>query len=215
MVGELIYAFRVMRLPLLDTGGAPIGKIDDIVVVSGRATEAPRVLGFVATSQRRSIFVSASRIASLDNSGARLKSWDVDLNPFRARDGERLLGREILDQKIGDETVSDVALRPTVNARETGWEVAKVRLTRSGLFGRRNTYRLVEWKAPGAAPDTAVLELYDYQKDSLEKKNIAAEDVTTVASLRKILNQYPEAQPQVAPSDKGGPKGKRGKKNEK
>jgi len=68
MVGELIYAFRVMRLPLLDTGGAPIGKIDDIVVVSGRATEAPRVLGFVATSQRRSIFVSASRIASLDNS---------------------------------------------------------------------------------------------------------------------------------------------------
>jgi len=101
MVGELIYAFRVMRLPLLDTGGAPIGKIDDIVVVSGRATEAPRVLGFVATSQRRSIFVSASRIASLDNSGARLKSWDVDLNPFRARDGERLLGREILDQKVG------------------------------------------------------------------------------------------------------------------
>ena len=73
----------------------------------------------------------------------------------------------------------------------------------------------MEWKAPGAAPDTAVLELYDYQKDPLEKKNIAAEDVTTVASLRNILNQYPEAQPQVAPSDKGGPKGKRGKKNEK
>jgi iduronate 2-sulfatase len=80
---------------------------------------------------------------------------------------------------------------------------------------RTDRYRLVEWKAPGAAPDTAVLELYDYQKDPLEKKNIAAEDVTTVASLRKILNQYPEAQPQVAPSDKGGPKGKRGKKNEK
>jgi len=80
---------------------------------------------------------------------------------------------------------------------------------------RTDRYRLVEWKAPGAAPDTAVLELYDYQKDPLEKKNIAAEDVTTVASLRNILNQYPEAQPQVAPSDKDGPKGKRGKKNEK
>lgn len=57
------------------------------------------------------------------------------------------------------------------------------------------------------------LELYDYQKDPLEKKNIAGEDVATVASLRKILNQYPEAQPQVATSDKDGPKGKRGKKN--
>jgi hypothetical protein len=99
------------------------------VVVSGRATEAPRVLGFVATSQRRSIFVSASRIASLDNSGARLKSWDVDLNPFRARDGERLLGREILDQKIGDETVSDVALA-FQSGRNPGWHITKVRLAK-------------------------------------------------------------------------------------
>jgi len=49
----------------------------------------------------------------------------------------------------------------------------------------------------------------------LEKKNIAGEDMATVASLRKILNQYPEAKPQVATPDKDGPKGKRGKKNEK
>ena len=80
---------------------------------------------------------------------------------------------------------------------------------------RTDRYRLVEWKAPGAAPDTAVLELYDYQKDPLEKKNIAAEDVATVASLRKILNQYPEAKPQVSTPDKDRPKGKRGLKNEK
>ena len=145
MVGELIYAFRVMRLPLLDTGGAPIGKIDDIVVVSGRATEAPRVLGFVATSQRRSIFVSASRIASLDNSGARLKSWDVDLNPFRARDGERLLGREILDQKIGDETVSDVALA-FQSGRNPGWHITKVRLAKRTALRRRPSHRLVDWR---------------------------------------------------------------------
>ena len=37
MPGDLIYAFRVMRLPLLDAGGAPIGRIEDIVIVlSGR-----------------------------------------------------------------------------------------------------------------------------------------------------------------------------------
>ena len=33
MAGELIYAFRIMRLPLLDAGGASIGRVDDIVVV--------------------------------------------------------------------------------------------------------------------------------------------------------------------------------------
>jgi len=37
MAADLIYAFRVMRLPLLDAGGAPIGRIEDIVVIPGRA----------------------------------------------------------------------------------------------------------------------------------------------------------------------------------
>ena len=50
MASDLIYAFRIMRLPLLDAGGAAIGRIDDIVVVPGRSGDAPRVTGFVATS---------------------------------------------------------------------------------------------------------------------------------------------------------------------
>jgi len=43
------------------------------------------------------------------------------------------------------ETVSDVALKPTVTARETGWDVSKVRLTKRGVLGRRATFRLVDW----------------------------------------------------------------------
>ena len=157
MVGELIYAFRVMRLPLLDASGASIGKIDDIVVVPGRAHDAPSVLGFVATNQRRRIFISASRIASLDNSGARLKSWDVDLHPFRPRPGERLIGKDILDQRVGDEVVSDVALRLTTG-RSPGWQVSKVRLSRRGLLHPRPSYRLVDWEMIASlfAPTTAM-----------------------------------------------------------
>jgi hypothetical protein len=45
MAGDLIYAFRVMRLPLLDAGGAAIGRIHDIVAVPGAAGELPRVVG--------------------------------------------------------------------------------------------------------------------------------------------------------------------------
>ena len=145
MAGDLIYAFRIMRLPLLDAGGAAIGRIDDIVVVPGRSGIAPRVTGFVATSQRRRIFVNANRVASLDTEGARLRSWDVDLNPFKPREGEQLLSSDIIDSRINGESVSDVALRPTIGERENGWEVAKVRLTRRGVLGRRSTYRLVEW----------------------------------------------------------------------
>ena len=105
MAGELIYAFRIMRLPLLDAGGAPIGRLDDIVLIPGARGGTPRVLGFVATSQRRRIFVNAARIASLDSDGARLRSWDVDLNPFKPRSGELLVGRDLIDRKIEFEIV--------------------------------------------------------------------------------------------------------------
>ena len=145
MASDLIYAFRIMRLPLLDAGGAAIGRIDDIVVVPGRSGDAPRVTGFVATSQRRRIFVNANRIQSLDTEGARLRSWDVDLNPFKPRQGEHMLGRDIIDKRLNAEAISDVALRPTIGVRESGWEVSKVRLTRRGVLGRRSTYRLVDW----------------------------------------------------------------------
>ena len=147
MAGDLIYAFRILRLPLLDAGGAAIGRIDDIVVVPGRSGTPPRVTGFVATSQRRRIFVNAHRVGSLDTEGARLRSWDVDLNPFKPRDGEHLLKGSVIDKRVNGEKVSDVALRPTTNARENGWEVAKVRLSRGG-FGR-TSYRLVEWNEVG------------------------------------------------------------------
>lgn len=144
MAGELIYAFRVMRLPLLDAGGSAIGKIDDIVLIPGHTGGPPRVLGFVATSQRRRIFVNANRLVGLDANGARLRSWDVDLNPFKPRHGELMLKRDIIDKKVGSETVSDIALRAVSDGRQTWWEPAKVRMTRRHALRRRPTYRLVD-----------------------------------------------------------------------
>jgi CBS domain-containing protein len=140
---ELIWAFRVMRLPLLDAEGAPIGRFEDIVIAPSLPNEPPDVLGFVAASQRRRIFVNANRIATLESDGARLRSWDVDLNPFKLRPGEILVS-QLIDSKVGDETVHDVALRPTTGKAPT-WEVVKVRLTRRSPLRRRGTYRVVDW----------------------------------------------------------------------
>jgi iduronate 2-sulfatase len=58
---------------------------------------------------------------------------------------------------------------------------------------RTDQYRLVEWKIPGESPETAELELYDYETDPLESKNLANEKPKVVADLRKILSNYPEA----------------------
>ena len=71
----------------------------------------------------------------------------------------------------------------------------------AGLIGRAirtQRHRLVEWKKPGAAPDTAILELYDYEADPAETKNLAAEQPAVVAVLRQFLGQHPEAKPQIA-----------------
>lgn len=145
MAADLVYAFRVMRLPLLDAGGAMIGRIQDIVVVPGRPGALPRVVGFVAESQRRRIFVNANRVSSLASDGARLRSWDVDLNPFKPKAGEVLIGTGILDRRIGDQTVSDVGLRIVEHEGAKSWEIAKVRLaTRNNLLRRRPSYRLVD-----------------------------------------------------------------------
>jgi CBS domain-containing protein len=140
MAGDFIYAFRVMRLPLLDAEGVVVGRLNDIVVVPGSGREAPRVIGFTAESQRRRIFVNSNRVV-LESDGARLKSWDLDLNPFKPRAGEILLGRDVIDKRLGDETVSDVALI----GGDAGWRVAKVRLARRSAL-RRQSSRSVDWR---------------------------------------------------------------------
>ena len=67
-----------------------------------------------------------------------------------------------------------------------------------GRAVRTARYRMVEWKKIGAAADTAVCELYDYEKDPAETKNLAEEQPQIVAELRAILARQPEAKPQVS-----------------
>src|SRR4029079_17634938 len=161
MAGEVIYAFRVVRLPLLDAGGSEIGKIVDIVVVPGRPGTAPRVVGFVASSQHRRIFVNSARVAGVDNDGVRLRSWDVDLHPFKRRPGEKLIAAEVIDRTVRGETVSDIGLREVEDGRVRRWEVATVRLAHRNSLRRRSNFRLAEWsEVPElwAAPNEAAAE---------------------------------------------------------
>ena len=66
-----------------------------------------------------------------------------------------------------------------------------------GRAVRTDRYRLVEWKASGAPAEEAILELYDYQTDPEESRNLAADQPAIVAELRAILAQQPEAKPQL------------------
>ncbi len=56
---------------------------------------------------------------------------------------------------------------------------------------RTARYRLVEWKGFRESTTAAEYELYDYQTDPLEKRNLAAERPKVVARLKEILASYP------------------------
>ena len=73
---------------------------------------------------------------------------------------------------------------------------------RLGRAIRTERYRLVEWKKPGDSPQSAELELYDYETDPAETKNLAAEKPEVVATLRAILAKHSEAKPQWQPAAK-------------
>ena len=74
VTGRPLYVSRILRLPLISADGETIGKIDDIVLLSGSVALAPRVIGFVALHQRRRIFVNAARVGEMSVEGVRLRS---------------------------------------------------------------------------------------------------------------------------------------------
>jgi iduronate 2-sulfatase len=87
---------------------------------------------------------------------------------------------------------------------------------RIGRAVRTDRYRLVEWKVPGADSKTAEFELYDYESDLGEPKNLAADKPEVVRELKKVLEAWPEAKAPVksSPAAKQAKPGQR-KKNAK
>jgi iduronate 2-sulfatase len=66
-----------------------------------------------------------------------------------------------------------------------------------GRAVRTERYRLVEWRVPGTAADAAEIELYDYEDDPSETRNIAADDPATVLKLRSLIESLPPVRPQI------------------
>jgi iduronate 2-sulfatase len=107
-----------------------------------------------------------------------------------------------LPQTLDGQSLVPVLERPDLAGKEAIFHVfPRHRQPDGEILGRgvrTERYRLVEWKKPDAAPDTADLELYDYQSDPLETKNLAEAQPEIVAKLRAMLAKQPEAKPQIS-----------------
>jgi len=107
-----------------------------------------------------------------------------------------------LPQKLEGKSLVPVLQRPGRNSKQAVFHVYPRNRRGDGqILGRAvrtERYRLVEWKKPGAASDTADLELYDYQADPLETQNLAEAQPRVVAKLRALLAKQPEGRPQIS-----------------
>lgn len=100
----------------------------------------------------------------------------------------------------GQDAVSfaDVIRDPALPARSAITHV----FPRGEVLGRAirtDRWRMVEWKIPGATPESAELEFYDLEEDPREIWNRAAERPGDVAALREILAAQGEAAVFVPP----------------
>ncbi|HMW19059.1 MAG TPA: CBS domain-containing protein [Accumulibacter sp.] len=77
-----------------------IGLLDDVIVQVGDDLYPP-ITGLVVRDRRRQFFVAASQLESF-NGAIRLGTSTVNLRPFLRRDGEILLGKDVLDHQIID-----------------------------------------------------------------------------------------------------------------
>jgi CBS domain-containing protein len=89
----------VIHRPLVDDGGDRIGRIEDLVVRIGDSPHPP-VVGLVVRIGGRDLFVPARKIDSFAEKPVRFKGRRVDLRRFERREGEILLGKDLLARHL-------------------------------------------------------------------------------------------------------------------
>jgi iduronate 2-sulfatase len=137
------------------------------------------------------------------NSHTRQLTETVDLFPTLAELAG--LPKPKVAQPLDGVSLVPVLRNPAARVRDHAYHAYPRQRAGAQVIGRAirtERHRLVEWKTPGAAADTADYELYDYQADPAESKNLAAAQPKIVAELRTILERHPEAKVRTLPAAK-------------
>lgn len=177
----MLYLSQILSRPVFEARGEKIASISDVVVRYGK-DEYPPVVGLVARYRRRNFFIPGRNISSLGLSGAKMSSDILDLSPFTRREGEVLLGKDVLDNQLIDVDgkrvvrVNDVQLIEVADVwRVTGADVTLAgflrRLMPQGFYGSDRPVEVIDWADVGyLATDTATVTVQlKSSKDKLSR----------------------------------------------
>ena len=115
----MLYLSQILGQPIVDSRNDKIASISDVLVKYG-SEDYPPVVGLVARLRRRNFFISSKNISELSLQGARMSSAKLDLTPFERREGEVLLGKDVLDNQLIDVDGKRVVRVNDVQLMDTG-----------------------------------------------------------------------------------------------
>jgi len=177
----VLYLSQVLKRPISDARNERIATISDVVVGYGKE-EYPPVVGLVARYRRRNFFIPQRNISELGLHGAKMNSDILNLSPFTRREGEVLLGKDVLDNQLIDVDgkrvvrVNDVQLIEVGDVwRVTGADVTLAgflrRLMPQGFYGSDRPVEVIDWADVGyLATDTVTVTVQlKSSKDKLSR----------------------------------------------
>lgn len=162
----MLYLSQIIGRPVIDSGGEKIAAIRDVIVRYG-SDEYPPVIGLLARYRRRLFFIPRRNIAELNESGAVMNKGVVDLTSFMRREGEILLGKDVLDNqlidvdgkrvvRVNDVQIIDAGDEWRVSGADVSFKGFMRRLMPRGFYGSSHAVEVIDWADVGyLATDSA------------------------------------------------------------
>src|SRR5678815_1465985 len=162
----MLYVSQIIGQPIYDARNDKIASIKDVLVRYG-IDDYPPVIGVIARFRRRTFFIPRRNIGEFNEHGVRMSSDKLDLSPFTRREGEVLLGKDVLDNQLIDVDGKRVVRVNDVQIIEVGdqWRVSGAdvslqgflrRLMPKGFYGSSKIVEVIDWADVGyLATDTS------------------------------------------------------------
>jgi CBS domain-containing protein len=128
---------EILHRPLVDRAGGRLGRVDDVIA---RFAEGgyPPVTGLVGRIAGRKLFIPRDRIAAMKPGSVQLAGEDLNLAHFERRQGEVLLGDDVLGRRLISVDAGQLVVAHDIELRfdDGRWVVAGVDTRPKGLRGR-------------------------------------------------------------------------------
>ena len=154
------YLSQLIGGEMRDRYGEKVATVRDLIVRLDPAEPYDHVLGVIAVIRRKPSYIPWDQVGEIEGRAFILSSTKLDLRPFERRDGEMLLGRDVLDKQL-----VDIEGRRVIRANDLQLVLADgaLRVVSVCVSGRALLRRLTGRYGRGLAPAERVISWQDVE----------------------------------------------------